>query len=316
MIRIERYHPGHIPLWNRFVENAANGTFLLDRNYMDYHADRFRDGSLLAFRHDRLLAVLPANRTETLLQSHGGLTYGGFVIHPRLRTGAFYEIFRRVLDLLGEMGIARVEYKPVPHIYHALPAEADLFFLHQANAVLTRRAVSSAIDYRNPLAYSKGRKWCINKARKNGVEIRPSTDFATFMAMEATLLEEKYQTRPVHTAAEMSLLAARFPENIQLFGGFVGDKMEAGVIIYETPQVAHTQYIASTERGRDTGAVDGVLEYLIEYYRDKKSYFDFGISNQRDGSLNFSLNEFKESFGARTIAYDTYELILESPGTA
>lgn len=310
MIRIERYHAGHFQLWNRFVESAANGTFLFDRNYMDYHSDRFKDCSLMVFHNNRLLAVLPANRTETLLQSHGGLTYGGFVVHPKLRTVVFYEVFQRVLALLDDLGIARVQYKPVPHIYHALPAEADLFFLHQANAVLTRRSVSSAIDYRHPLAYSKGRKWCINKARKIGVEIRPSEDFAMFMAMEAALLEAKYHTHPVHTAAEMTLLAGRFPENIKLFGAFVDGKMAGGVIIYETPNVAHTQYIASTERGRDIGAVDGVMNYLIQHYRGKKLYFDFGISNERDGHLNFSLNEFKESFGARTIAYDTYELTI------
>ena len=65
--------------WDDFVNAARNGTFLFLRGYMDYHADRFSDFSLMAYRGNKLYALLPAHCTEDALCSHCGLTYGGMV---------------------------------------------------------------------------------------------------------------------------------------------------------------------------------------------------------------------------------------------
>ena len=35
--------------WDNMVENSANGTFLFKRNYMEYHAHRFIDFSLMVY---------------------------------------------------------------------------------------------------------------------------------------------------------------------------------------------------------------------------------------------------------------------------
>ena len=64
MFKIRRYTASDKEAWNRFVADSKNGTFLFDRNYMDYHSDRFADFSLLvADAADRLIGLLPANRT-------------------------------------------------------------------------------------------------------------------------------------------------------------------------------------------------------------------------------------------------------------
>ena len=46
-ITIVRYDAAQRVLWDDFVENARNATFLFKRDYMDYHADRFADHSLI-----------------------------------------------------------------------------------------------------------------------------------------------------------------------------------------------------------------------------------------------------------------------------
>ena len=33
--------------WDDFVRSSRNGTFLFERAYMEYHADRFKDHSLV-----------------------------------------------------------------------------------------------------------------------------------------------------------------------------------------------------------------------------------------------------------------------------
>ena len=86
----------------------------------------------------------------------------------------------------------------------------------------------------------------------------------------------------------------------------------AGVLIYESSEVAHAQYIAATDLGKNVGALDAIMDYLVNsYYLDKK-YFDFGISTEEQGKyLNINLINNKESFGARSVVYDFYEMNLQ-----
>ena len=43
------YSINHRDVWNQFVRQSRNGTFLIDRRFMDYHSDRFVDCSLLVY---------------------------------------------------------------------------------------------------------------------------------------------------------------------------------------------------------------------------------------------------------------------------
>ena len=47
LIKIEKYTADKINDWNDFISTSKNATFLLNRNYMDYHSDRFDDFSLM-----------------------------------------------------------------------------------------------------------------------------------------------------------------------------------------------------------------------------------------------------------------------------
>ena len=79
MPEITRYTAAQSAEWNEFVERSKNGTFLFHRSYMDYHADRFTDHSLMVWNKGRLSALLPANEHDGTLYSHQGLTYGGLI---------------------------------------------------------------------------------------------------------------------------------------------------------------------------------------------------------------------------------------------
>jgi len=85
-------------------------------------------------------------------------------------------------------------------------------------------------------------------------------------------------------------------------------EMVAGILVYLTTHVIHSQYIAATPEGKASGAVDAIMhEILKQNYR----YFDFGISTEKGGQyLNEKLIFQKEGFGGRGICYDTYEYTL------
>lgn len=106
MIEIHRYTAAYHRDWNDFVSESSNGTFLFLREYMEYHADRFTDYSLLVYDGNKLLALLPANRSGDVLYSHAGLTYGGLIVTTRNTTAQVLEIMRSIADFLKKNGLS------------------------------------------------------------------------------------------------------------------------------------------------------------------------------------------------------------------
>jgi hypothetical protein len=150
--------------WDAFVGNSKNGTFLLRRGYMEYHAERFEDASLMVRVDGALAALLPAHRVGTQLHSHQGLTYGGFVVSPHMTTPVMLDVFAALMDYLRRRCVAEFVYKAIPHIYHRLPAEEDRYALFRANAVLYRRDLLSSIDMaRRPTPQYRRRRGAVRQ---------------------------------------------------------------------------------------------------------------------------------------------------------
>lgn len=311
-IRVVRYEARHKACWDEFVRQSKNGVFLFYRDYLEYHADRFSDFSLLFFQKDQLVALMPSNRVDDTVVSHGGLTFGGIISGAQMTTKLMLGVFAVMLRELRVQGVRKLIYKSIPHIYHAAPAEEDLYALFLHNARLFRRDVSSTIARGRKLPYTEEREAALRKAKSHGFTVEQTSDFSHYMAIVAAGLKARYGVLPVHTAAEIQLLAERFPENIKLFAASRDGKMLSGVIIYESANVAHAQYIGTTSKGRTLGALDAVMDVLLNDVYSEKPYFDFGISTVENGrSLNPGLIGNKESYGARATVYDFYELNLE-----
>jgi hypothetical protein len=310
---VRPYEPEDRLAWDDLVRRARAPHFMLTRGYSEYHADRFQDASLLVFEGSTLLAALPASRSEDTVSSHGGLTFGGFVTDRRMTAERMLGTLEAVVAHLRAGGVRRLIYKAVPAIYHRTPASEDVYALVRAGARLVRRDLSSTIELGDRLPYSKGRKAQVKRAR-GAYAVAQEPDFTDFWAIEEEALVRRHGLRPVHSLEEISLLAGRFPDELTLHCARDADgAVAAGVVIFATPVVAHTQYIASSEPGMAGGAVDAVIDHLLsDVYADRR-YFDFGISTEQGGSvLNGGLVRNKESYGARGSVYDFYELELSS----
>ena len=298
--------------WNEFVAKSKNGTFLFDRRFMDYHANRFQDYSLMFYDNDRLQAVMPAHVNGDTLVSHGGLTYGGLVMGPGIKAVQVCELFRELNGCLSCHGFRRVIYKAVPWIYHQQPAEEDLYALTSVcHARLIIRDISSVIIGDRKMRFSGSRKDGIRKARRQGLIVKESEDFAAFWQILNENLTGKYGVRPVHSAAELELLHSRFPDKIKLYIVFDGEMLVGGTVLFLTPQVLHVQYISATHEGKACGAIDLLFYHLINTVYSDYRYIDFGKSTSSDSAdLNENLIFQKEGFGARAVCYDTYEWTL------
>ncbi len=299
--------------WNDFVALARQSSFLFNRAYMDYHSERFDDHSLMIFKGKRLFAVLPANREGDTLTSHGGLTYGGLLTGLRATVADIAQALGAIMDFSRDRGISQIIYKPTPYIYHTQPADEDLFCLwHDAGARLVARQISSTIDGGCRGRFFDIRRQGARRAREAGITINRSTTYAPFWDILERNLSQRHDTRPVHSLAEMELLASRFPDNITLWtaNDAAGDVV-AGVVMYMTRNVAHSQYISASPRGREIGALDLLFDTVINYALECCRYFDFGISTEcRGATLNHGLIYQKEGFGARATLYDIYQIDL------
>ena len=311
---IRRYRKEDAGIWNDFAANARNSTFLFNRGYMDYHSDRFHDCSWMAYKGNTLMAILPANIDEDMiLHSHQGLTYGGWILPPAHLDGAdLLEIFNQAVDVWREEGIKRLDYKPLPYIYSARPSEEDIYALFRLGAHISEINLSAAINLREPVVYNKLRRRSLKKASSLPFIIEEMSDAGEFMSLVAACLRERHDTAPVHTAAEISLLMSRFPDNIKLYGLRLGGNLEAAVMVYDTGRVAHAQYIASTPTGRRANLLTPLFDYLIRECYAEREYFDFGISNEDHGRyINEGLLRQKYSYGATGVAYQRFELDLQ-----
>ena len=308
MIQIKKYNAELKETWNDFVSRSKNGTFLFNRNYMDYHSDRFLDNSLLIYCKEKLTALLPANIKEDTLISHGGLTYGGFITTDKISSQLMLNIFKEVINFCKKNKINEIIYKAVPHIYHQKPSEEDLYAMFRFNAKLLKRDISSSVLLSN-FKINNNKRNGARKAEKSGLAVEKSNEIEKFWALVDSRLYEKYGVNAVHTAEEMKMLASNFPNNIKLFCAKQNNNILGGALIYDSDTVAHAQYLSTNEEGRDKRALDLIITYLLnDYYKDKR-YFDFGVSTEKNGRyLNESLIKQKEEYGASAINYDTYSL--------
>lgn len=317
LLEIRRYSSEKREEWDAFVRASRNATFLFERGYMDYHSSRFKDSSVMAYRKGKLRAILPANITaDGVLHSHQGLTYGGWILPQGHVDGAeLLEIFEEAIALWKTEGISALDYKPLPFIYASDGAQEDLYALFRLGAIQAGCGLSIAVDLRNGLRLGTMQRRHLKGAGNRNLRIEENEDTEIFMRMLEECLEERHGVRPVHTLEELTKLRGRFPGNIRIFTIYSdnGKRPDAGVCIYDTGRVAHAQYIATTQRGRELNLLTPLFVDLMGRVFATRDWFDFGTSNEDHGRiLNKGLLRQKFSYGGSGIVYPQYYLRFNS----
>lgn len=314
MYTVVRYNETYAGQWNTFIENSKNGTFLFDRNFMDYHADRFEDFSVLVFEGKKLKAIFPAHSKEDTVYSHLGLTYGGLILDFKTYLQDTVILVKALLHYYNSRGIDTIYIKTIPPIYHKIPAQELEYCLFLADAKLVRRDSLSVIENSYAPGFLKSRRQAIRKSGENGLVIVEDNNLELFWnSLLIPNLEERFEAAPVHSLEEIILLKQRFPDNIRHFNVYHEGRLAAGTTVFVTDTVAKPQYISGNEERNALGSIDFLYNYLInDIFKDKK-FFDFGPSNEAQGRrLKSSIAFWKESYGARTVVHDFYEVATKN----
>ena len=304
--------------WDDLVARACNGTFLHTRSFISYHGDRFRDRSLvLENRRKRMVGVLPAAEAPSdseVIISHPGLSYGGVVHDGTLRGAVMVGALDAIASHYRSLGYRRLRYKAVPSIFHAPPAEDDLYALFRLGARRHQCDLSVAIDLAERGRVTRRRRHSLSWAEREGVRVQEAWDeIAGFWRLLERNLASRHNASPVHSLAEIQMLREKFPDAICLINAKIDADLVGGVLLFLSDRVSRAQYTATTERGRAACASDPVMEHAIEIARKRGCrYFDFGTCTLDAGrSLHQNLYHFKASFGGAGVLYEHYELDLQ-----
>jgi len=301
-LRLVSYEPEMVDLWENFLLQPSNGTFLHTRKYLSYHEDRFKDSSFLVYDGKTLVGLIPIAATwgnSAIAISHPGISYGGVIHSGSLLGQPMRETFELLIPQLASRDFTSLQYRSIPHIYNTFPAQDDIYALHQLGAKISRSDLSStiAISSHRPFVakYVKGlANFPINFELRSGFG-----EINQFWQILSSNLATKYDSLPTHTLDEIKLLRSLFKEEIQLHSVFQNESMLAGLLIYKTDQVWHVQYMASSDAGRKSQALDWLIQRVIHDAKlNSVPYLDFGHSNEGNGTyLNSGLYKFKSKFG-------------------
>lgn len=307
---VRLYQKNDYENWNVFIGKAKNATFLFHRSFMEYHSDRFNDYSLIIEDGTKWVAVLPANRVENQVFSHQGLTYGGLVYDEKLKLAAVLEVFKTTLIFLESQNCSQLQIKLMPFFYSDVASDELNYALFLAEAKLNRRDTCALIDLQRNFSFAKDRLRGIEKGKNFDLEIKEEPNFELFWnEILIPNLADNHQATPVHKLDEIIKLHQLFPKNIRQFNVYHKNKIVAGTTIFETKNVAHSQYISGNTDKNKLGSVDFLHAHLLQNVFKEKKFFDFGISNENQGkNLNEGLSYWKESFGANIAVQDFYEV--------
>ncbi|WP_294956929.1 FemAB family protein [uncultured Flavobacterium sp.] len=311
---IRKYSQDDYSMWNDFVDQSKNATFLFHRDFMEYHKDRFEDFSLLVFEDKKLRAILPANKKGNAVYSHQGLTYGGLVFLPKLKTEKVESILDEILLFLKENKFETFYYRPIPEFYFSEGNAAMDFFLMKRGAVLERKEMNLALNLTAPLKISKSKMKHFRRIENLDLDILEEENFDPFWKkILEPRLAEKFDVKPVHSKEEIALLKSKFPKNIRQYSAYRNDEIIAGITIFETKNVIKSQYGATSKLGEEFRALDFLFINLIHKYKRKgKHFFDMGIvGEENELGYNQGLLSQKEELGCTVYNQDFYKIEIK-----
>lgn len=313
IFKFETYNIDYYALWNNFVLNAVNATFLFHRDFIEYHGNRFTDASVLIFKSDTLVAICPANKIKTEWHSHQGLTYGGIVVGNDFNPVDFYVLIKELSCFLKSRDCQSLLIKAIPQFYgnDVLLKLRHQLIKHQAQTY--RSDMVLALDYSQPLNIHKTKLKHYRRNLESGFVISEEEDFSSFWnELLIPRLHNKHQAKPVHTLEEIQYLKSKFKNNIKQFNLFKNNELLAGITIFDTGTVVKSQYGATSEKGEKYRAIEFLFIHLIHHFKDSgRKFFSMGtVTEQNDLGYNPGLLKQKEELGCKLYHQDFLSLKL------
>jgi hypothetical protein len=186
-----------------------------------------------------------------------------------LRAESTLAVFEQIGNHYRALGVERVIYKAVPHVFHAYPAEEDLYALHRTGCAAERRDLSSVISLQEKFQLHAGPQARGRQGAKGGHPIAGGHDLTAFHAL-ADGSAARHDAMPTHSLPSCACCSRAFRDRSCCTKRVDEDALLAGVLVYDFGRVVHTQYMAASEEGRQLDALSLLLAELIgDTYADR-----------------------------------------------
>lgn len=307
---VKLYEKNDFQVWNAFISSAKNATFLFHRDFMEYHSDRFQDYSMMVFEEGKLVSVIPANKVENTVFSHQGLTYGGFVFGESLSIDEINNIVTVVLEFLKNNEVVEFVIKEIISIYNGLGDFTSILKLNGFEVFTSK--TNLAVDFKSDFKISKSKLKHFKRISSIGLKIKKEDDLSAFWNLVLIpRLQQKFNSKPVHSIDEITFLKEKFANNIFQYNVYLEDEILAGITIFKTDKVVKSQYGAITESGEKYRALDYLYINLINEYSNKFDFFDMGtVDDDSELRYNVGLLNQKKELGCVVFEQNFYRLIL------
>ena len=319
-VEIVNYTESYIDTWDDFVLNkSCNGSILQTRRFLEYHpSGRFKDNSLMFFNGNTLVAVIPANITEDKkLCSHNGSTFGGIVLGDDFKNISYVEmIFDELESYLLNNQIAEVRFKMPGRIYTKKSVDLiDYYFFlygYKSSCELGYYIDFEFYDHDITSNFTHSRRRGYKYSNKNDLSFAELTSVEDIEKFYFVLCDnyKKFDKIPVHSIEElMDLKFNRLKDCLKFYGVWHDNCLVAGSMVFcFEKKVFHTQYLAMLQDKAYLYASEYNYKNLIETaLKEGFKKISFGTATLDGGrTLNKSLAQFKEGFGAQEYINQTY----------
>lgn len=299
--------------WDDFCRRALNGTLFHTREFLAYHPEgRFAwDHAVIRNAAGGMAALWPAASADegATWWSGAGASFGGPVLPADADADTAAAAIAGMLDEAKLRGYRRVRVTPPPPLYE----EGEAGIVRGALLAAGFRVERCEVFQAAPLAgkepadlLSGPARRGAAKAERERVEVRPETAFAEFHA----LLERDRAAvgaSPVHSAAELADLGARFADRQALLLARLDGELVAGTwLLRAAGRVALSFYVCQDREHRRLRATNLVQLRALDWACAQGcAYLDFGTSSI-GGEINPGLFEFKEAHGGRPHDRETF----------
>ncbi len=252
---------------------------------------------------------------DKVLISHRGSSYGGFVYGDAGIRDAF-DLVETLKIYARENGFSKIMMTLPPIVYMTRYSNYIDFALLQNGFRYLKREISSVLQLPRNKAdvfstFRSEARTATRKSMKSGIRIERSEDYATYYEILKNNLRLRHNVNPTHTLEELEKLAALFPDRIQLWAAYLGENMIAGVVNFiATDDTVLAFYISDNKEFQEYRSVNNLFYHIFEWaVQSGYKFYDFGIFTV-NMDPNWGLGKFKESFGARGLFRDTFEILL------
>lgn len=300
--------------WDFVLDNSAENLFLFKREFMEYHKDRFIDSSLMLFKDDKAIGIVPCNIKQEFVFSHQGLSFGGIILIEGLDQDDILIIIEILLKFWNQIGIKKVEIKLIPIIYCGKTQNSIKELLFEKGFKLQSSVQTFVIDMSTSHKSRVGR-WKLRNSHRKDFQIMEVNDFSGFWNhVLIPLYHERIGVPPTHTVEEINQLKSRNQNHIRQFVISLSDhQILAGITVFEYKSVAKFQYIAATNLGKKLRALDFLMEYLLKTKFARKKYIDLGtVHDPKTGIPQKGLIDWKVSWHAEMINLEKIEFSFSS----